>query len=175
MEVRILRQPTDNDWAWAYYLATVTTGTHSRRVPTTVWRHRILKAGHSPIRTLMWTIELRDVPYWVSVHLVRHKVGVEHFVRSQRNDRQSAYDRTKAPQDAPVTHVMDVNAAALMQICRMRLCGKAAPETRAVAEAIRDAIYAASPEFEGLLAPTCERYGVCDEMRPCGRLHEAQA
>lgn len=175
MEVRILRQPTDADWARCYYLATATSSRAAMRVPDGAWKHRLLRAGHSPIRTLMWTIEIRDIPYWVSVHLVRHKVGVEHFVRSQRNDRQSDYDRNAARQDMPVTHVMDVNAAALMQICRMRLCGKAAPETRAVAEAMRDAIYAASPEFEGLLAPTCERYGVCDEMRPCGRLDEAQA
>jgi thymidylate synthase ThyX len=170
MQVRILRHPTDADWSRCYYLATSTGGHAIDRVPTVEWRRRMLRAGHSPIRTLWWTIELVDVPYWVSVHLVRHKVGVEHYVRSQRNDRQHDYDRTKAPQDAPVTHVIDINAAALMQMCRMRLCMQAAPETRAAVELVRDAVLVVSPEMDGLLAPTCERYGTCDEMRPCGRM-----
>ena len=174
MEVRILRYPTDADWARCYHLATATAGHARDDVPPESWRRAILKAGHSPIRTLWWTIELVDVPYWVSVHLVRHKVGVEHYVRSQRNDRQHDYDRTKAPQDAPVTHVIDINAQALMQMMRMRLCNKAAPETRTVAETIRDAVLVVSPELDGLLAPTCERYGVCNEMRPCGRMEASR-
>lgn len=168
--VQILREPTDADWARCYELAVGTEGRESDRVPSSSWRARMLRAAHSPVRTLMWTIRLVGVPYWVSVHLVRHKVGIEHYVSSQRNDRQSEYDRTKAPQDMPVTHVLDLNAQALMQLCRMRLCNKAAPETRAWAEAIRDAVIVGTPELDGLLAPTCERYGRCDEMKPCGQL-----
>lgn len=64
-------------------------------MPSDEWKRRILDAGHSPIRTLMFTVRM-EIPYYVSVHFVRHKVGVEHYVRSQRNDRQSDYDRTKA-------------------------------------------------------------------------------
>ncbi len=169
MECVILRYPTQSDWVRCRALALNTMGLESDSAPTEEWKARILRAGHSPIRTLWFTIRL-SIPYYVSVHLVRHKVGVEHYVSSQRNDRQGRYDRTKAPQDAMVTHVMEINAQALTQMCRMRLCNKADVATRSVVEMIRDAVLVTNPEFEGILAPMCERYGVCDEMRPCGRL-----
>lgn len=131
----------------------------------------MLYAEHSPIRTLMWTIEIRDIPYWVSVHLVRHKVGVEHYVRSQRNDRQSEYDRNAARQDAPVTHVMDINAPALIQMARMRLCGKAALETREVMRDICRAVVHANPEMREFLRPKCDALVMCNEMQPCRNDH----
>ena len=95
----------------------------------------MLRCEHSPIRTLMFTIKM-DIPYWVSVHYVRHKYGVEHYVKSQRNDRQNEYDRNAARQDEIVTHIMDVNASELMQMARMRLCSQAAFETQMVMKMI---------------------------------------
>ena len=36
----------------------------------------------SPIRTQMFWIEMKGIPSFVSVHLVRHKIGVEHLSRA---------------------------------------------------------------------------------------------
>lgn len=166
--VEILRHPTDEDWERCKMLAMNTIGKRWSGEVTDEWKHKILKAEHSPIRTLMFTVRM-ELPYWVSTHFVRHKYGVEHYVSSQRNDRQSYYDRAKAPQDAMVTHIMDVNAQELIQMAHMRLCGKAAPETQRMMRMICDAVIETNPEMKEFLVPKCQAHGGCDEAMPCGR------
>lgn len=165
--VEILRHPTDEDWERCKMLAMNTIGKRWSGEVTDEWKHKILKAEHSPIRTLMFTVRM-ELPYWVSTHFVRHKYGVEHYVSSQRNDRQSYYDRAKAPQDAMVTHIMDVNAQELIQMAHMRLCGKAAQETKRVMIQICMAVEDVNPEFMPFLTPKCLAHGGCNEFRPCG-------
>lgn len=164
--VEILRHPTDEDWERCKMLAMNTIGKRWSGEVTDEWKCKILRSGHSPIRTLMFTIRI-ELPYWVSVHFCRHKFGVEHYVSSQRNDRQSDYDRTKAPQDASVTHIMDVNAQELMQMARMRLCGQSSVETRKAMQAICKAVIKTNPEFTYFLAPKCYFTNYCNEFRPC--------
>jgi hypothetical protein len=167
MKVEILRHPTDADWMRCKMLALGTEGKDAVTMPTEGWKLKILAARHSPIRTLPFTIKM-EVPYWVSVHYVRHKIGVEHYVRSQRNDRQHDYDRNAARQDTPVTHVMDLNADALITIVQKRLCHKAALETREIARLIADEVLRTNPEFFDVLREPCLYNGYCHEMRPCG-------
>ena len=170
VKVEILRHPTEDDWQRCKMLAMNTIGrTWRSKSVSDVWKRKILKAGHSPIRTLMFTIKM-EVPYWVSVHFVRHKYGVEHYVTSQRNDRQDNYDRTQAPQGEMVTHIMDINAQELIQMARMRLCGQASEETRQAMYAVCKAVLSVNPEFRGLLVPKC-RFGemgfYCNEFKSC--------
>jgi hypothetical protein len=111
-----------------------------------------------------------EIPYWVSVHYVRHKIGVEHFVQSQRNDRQLKYDRNTAPQGQTVSHIMYLNAEALITISHKRLCNQASAETREVMKIIRDKVVEVCPEFKELLVPMCTyRNGLCTEFFPCGK------
>ena len=49
--------------------------------------YKMYKSEHSPMRTQMFWIEMEDIPTFVSVHLVRHKIGVEHFCSTRREDR----------------------------------------------------------------------------------------
>ena len=100
--------------------------------PSSKWKKTILLAEHSPIRKLVFSWKWINLPYWVSVHFVRHKFGIEHFVSTQRTDRTGT-DRTGARQDAPVEHECFANAQAVMFISRRRLCSQASPETRAAA------------------------------------------
>lgn len=169
MKVEILRHPEEADWQRCKMLALNTMGKKylGDKDIDELWKIRILKAGHSPIRTLMFTIKL-DIPYFVSVHFVRHKFGVEHYVQSQRNDRQSKYDREEASQSAIVSHIMDVNAAELMQICQMRMCKQAYAPTRMVAKEIAKKVIEVCPEFEDMLKPKCLVRGGCNEFNPCG-------
>ena len=168
MKVEILRHPTDEDWQRCRLLALSTVKNNPSCGPVSdEWKRKILRSEHSPIRTLMFTIRM-EIPYWVSVHFCRHKYGVEHYVKSQRNDRQSDYDRTKAPQDAMVQHVMDVNAQELIQMARMRLCFQAAKETQEVMILICDAVVEACPEFSESFMPKCMAYGQCNEFKSCG-------
>lgn len=172
MDVRIIKFPKDDDWAFVFQCAVVTVGKDIKNhVPSMHWKHDILKAKHSPIRTLQFAFEITDLPYWVSTHLVRH-VHAQPFVRSQRNDRQNDYDRTKAPQDAPVNMIWYMNADELITIAQKRLCKQASVETQEVVRRIVELVEAECPEFKGLLLPMCERYGCCDEIKPCGRLNK---
>jgi thymidylate synthase ThyX len=169
IKAEVLRHPTELDWTRCRLLAATTEGYHVvSGPPDDAWKVQMLKCRHSPIRTLVWTVRL-EVPYWVSVHLVRHKHGVEHYVSSQRNDRQNDYDRAAARQDAPVTHVMDINAEALMRMAGARLCSKASLETRQAMLAVCEACVKVNPELAPFLVPACwQSGGYCRERKPCG-------
>lgn len=169
MKVALVGAPTVEDLLWCKRCALGTMGRDTDKEPTDEWLHKLLRARHSPVRELRFRFVLTDVPYWVSVHLVRHHVGFQAYVQSQRNDRQDKYDRTKAPQDAPVTMRISLNAEALMTLANKRLCQKASPETR---EAVRQMCALAEdalPALKGLLVPACEYNGSCHEMQPCER------
>ena len=167
-KVEIIKRPTDQDWKWCKDCTLNTVGKTSKKLPTEEWKHKILAAGHSPIRELWFGIKMQ-IPSYVSTHFVRHHIGVNHYVQTQRNDRQSNYDRTKAPQGTMVSHVMSVNAQELIFMAHKRLCSQAAPETRAVMQEICRQVEELNPEFIGLLVPECVyRNGKCTEFYPCG-------
>lgn len=169
MLVRLNEIPTEKDWIEVRKRALVTVGKMSDSAPTEKWKHAILKARHSPIRRLHFSFYI-ELPYWVSVHLCRH-VHSQPYVKSQRNDRQNAYDRNKAPQSEIVSMIWDMNAEELMNIANKRLCMKASAETREVVEKMCELVEQYMPEFFGLLVPMCVyNGGICHEMRPCGRL-----
>lgn len=138
------------------------TGEPSRR-----WKKRMLLAEHSPIRKLFFSWKWSGLPYWVSVHLVRHKFGIEHYVSTQRSDR-TGVDRDCARQDAQVDHECFADAQAVMTISRKRLCGQASPETRAAWRMAVDAIAETEPEVAECCVPECVYRGFCPEFRPCG-------
>lgn len=164
MKVSLIKYPTPEDWMLCKQCALVTVGKNAVAEPDVAWKRKILEARHSPVRVLNFVFKL-EVPYWVSVHLCRH-IHAQPFVRSQRNDRQTEYDRNSAPQDAPVTMLWYMNAEALMTIANKRLCKQTSEETRLVVQAMCDEVLKVCPEFTGLLVKMCE-YGRCHEMFPC--------
>lgn len=168
IKVEILRYPTKEDWERCKMLALNTEGKKylGKEIPE-LWKEKILKAKHSPIRTLMFTIKM-EIPYYVSTHFVRHKIGVEHYVQSQRNDRQNKYDRDLAPQNSMVTHIMELNVEALMFMAARRLCGKADVTTRTVMTKICMEVNKTNPEIFLKLKPMCEVLHECPEFRTCG-------
>lgn len=169
MKITLIEYPTETDWLAVKQRALVTAGLKVKTPPDREWKEDILNARHSPVRRLRFSFLMEDIPSWVSVHLCRH-VHAQPYVKSQRNDRQSDYDRNKAPQDAPVNMIWDMNAEELMVIANKRLCMQASEETRAVVQEICNQVVAFCPEFGRFLVPMCEyQGGVCREMKPCGR------
>lgn len=167
MIVKINEMPSDQDWFEVKKRALVTIGKEAVHHPTFEWKRKILEARHSPIRRLNFSFYI-ECPYWVSVHLCRH-VHAQPFVKSQRNDRQSEYDRNTAPQNETVCMIWDMNAEELMIIANKRLCKQASEETREVVRMMCDIVKKEMPEFEGLLVPMCKYNGcVCHEMKSCG-------
>lgn len=135
--------------------------------PSLSWKKQILLAEHSPIRTMIFTIRMIDIPYYVSVHLVRHKIGAEHFVKSQRTDR-TGIDRTKLTHDSLVTHEMELNIQTLITISRKRICYKADVETRKLWKEVYLCIEHYDDIIASVLVPECVYRGFCPEFNSCG-------
>lgn len=125
---------------------------------------RIYQCEHSPMRTQMFIIEMYDIPTFVSVHFVRHKHGVEHFVKSNRDDRNGVM----ADRLTPVNHMMFLNAQALINMARKRLCSQAHTDTTQVMRMIRDGVLSVDPALAQFMVPECIYRNGCHELRPCG-------
>lgn len=167
IKVEMIKHPTDEDWLFCKQCALNTIGKSSTTLPTSEWKEKILKAEHSPIRTLWFAFKI-EMPYWVSVHFVRHKYGVEHFVQSQRDDRaNNDIPRAEKPQGEMVTHIMYINAQELMFMARRRLCNQASFETQLVMKFIVKEVLKTNPEFSKVLVPMCVYQGNCPEFEPC--------
>ena len=141
------------------------------------WKKMLVTCGgvpHSPIRAVVYRLFAFDIPTWVSVHYVRHHVGFQPYIQSQRTDRQTtANDRGRARQDASVNMVADLNANTILNIAKARLCMKASPETRELMQLFRKELCGSIDPYDkelGLLMnPPCEWYLKCFEPRPCGK------
>ena len=167
-KVELLKVPTAEDWMWVKTCTLNTVNRVSDKQPTSEWIEKLLKAEHSPIREIWFGIKM-EIPYWVSVHFVRHHIGVNHYVQTQRNDRQDMYDRNEAPQNTLVSHIMSINAQELIFMAHKRLCNQASVETRQVMREICKQVTEVCPEFKHLLVPLCiYRNGLCEEFKPCG-------
>ena len=168
MKVELIEYPTEHDWKEVLRRALITVGKSPLNPPSRTWRYDILQARHSPIRRLWFSFLITDCPSWVATHLARH-VHAQPYIRSQRNDRQSDYDRNKAPQDAPVSMIYDVNAEELMTIANKRLCGCAARETQECVYMMCEEVIKVMPVMQDRLVPMCVENYACKEMKSCGR------
>ena len=135
--------------------------------PSSQWKKRMLLSEHSPIRNMTFDFQWVDLKYWVSVHFVRHKIGIEHYVSTQRTDRTDV-PRDQLPQDSLVTHRITVNPQAMITISRKRLCKNASLETQQAWRAILETIRDVDPELYSVCVPDCVYRGHCYEYKTCG-------
>lgn len=155
-------------WSLALDMARVTVGKKPlHKEPSDEWKKKMLRAEHSPIRCVQYLITCTDVPYWVVMHLVRHHQGIEKFVCTQRSDR-TGNDRHSLPQDALINCSFICNAQALINISRVRLCAKAAKETRQLVEMIKSAIAEIDSITSKYMVKNCIYRGFCPESESCG-------
>ena len=137
--------------------------------PSTAFRRSMILAEHSPIRLLEFDIIIEDIPMWLTTHFVRHKIGVEPFVRTQREDRNDAVvDRDSLPQGSLNTMQLSLNAQALINISRKRLCFKAHKKATMLMMAIKSEMQNIDPIMADAMQPNCIYCGFCREMQPCG-------
>ena len=162
-----LRNYKDN-WQDVKNATMNTIGKDKGAYPSSDWKRRLLLSEHSPIRKLHIGWKWSDLKYWVSVHLVRHKYGIEHFVSTQRTDR-TGISRDEMPQNSLVNHECEANAQALINISRKRLCHCASPETRQAWQKVKSEIALVEPELASVMVKECVyRNGLCPEMFTCG-------
>ncbi len=166
MRVEILNNGID--WQLIKNITLGTIGKERGVAPDSAWKTKLLKSMHSPIRAGWITIRIHDLPYWISVHLVRHKIGIEHWISTQRDDRtKSDIPRGEAPQGAPVMHTMQLNIESLITISKKRLCGCASKETQEVWLAVLEEIRNIEPEIFELCVPRCIAEKGCNEFFSC--------
>lgn len=166
MKVELLKYPSDKDLLWCKQCTLNTVGKTTTKLPNEEWIKRLVESEHSPIRELWFGIKM-EIPYWVSVHFVRHHIGVNHYVQTQRTDR-TGVDRNELPQDQMVSHIMSVNAQELIFMSHKRLCKQASKETREVMKEICNQVIKVAPYMKDVLVPLCVyRNGKCSEMFSC--------
>lgn len=147
--------------------AMTTVGKQTGKYPDSNWKRRLIMSEHSPIRRLVFYWKWSDLKTWVSVHFVRHKFGIEHWVKTQRSDR-TGIPRDELPQAQLIEHACEANAQALIYISRKRLCANAAPETREAWQAVKDEVANAEPELASCMVKECIYRGFCPEFNSCG-------
>lgn len=158
--------------------------------PSDKFKRQILLAEHSPIRLLEYDFTIADVRQWVTVHLVRHHVGCEKFVHSQRQDindqvevitkrlievlkeegllREGWRERDYMFQGETNEMDMSCNAQSFMSISRKRLCyGCTSPETRQAWELVIESLREVDPILAEKCAPDCIYRGFCPEGKRC--------
>lgn len=134
--------------------------------PSDNFKKKILMAEHSPIRSLIYCFKITDLKSWVATHLVRHHVGVEKWVSTQRTDR-TGINRDELPQSEFVTMEIEANAQALINMGRKRLCSQASKETREVMEQIKEEVAKQDEILSRSIVKECVYRGFCPEMQSC--------
>lgn len=147
----------------AYNVARQMRGEEIKKLNGNLW-YKFLRSEHSPIRIATYRVDLEDIPYWVSVHFTRHKIGIEHFVTSRREDITG---KARSPLDL-VNHIMICNAQALITMARKRLCKKAASETVSAMLDIRESLRDVDFQLYCAMQPDCIYRNRCNELNPCG-------
>lgn len=137
------------------------------KYPDAQWKRKLIMSEHSPIRRMKFYWRWKDLKSWVSVHMVRHKIGIEHWVSTQRSDR-TGVSRDELPQGALVNHACEADAQALINISRKRLCSCASPETREAWALVREEVAKTEPELASCMVKECIYRGFCPEMFSCG-------
>ena len=136
--------------------------------PSVKWKKKIIKAEHSPLRCLMFNIDFYDIPYYVSVHLVRH-VHAQPFVSTSRPDIDGhQLPREEQHKTDPVNMRLFLNAQEIINISKVRLCGKAEHSTRSVWFEVVRILKQTEPELAAACVPTCIYRGHCPEFKSCG-------
>jgi hypothetical protein len=173
MKVEVLKFPSHVDLWWCKECCLNTVGKSTTKEPTLEWLEKLVEAEHSPIRELWFGIKM-EIPYWVSVHFVRHHIGVNHYVQTQRDDRtNNPIPRSQKGQGELVSHIMSINAQELMQMAHKRLCNQASKETREVMQLIVKEVIKVAPYMKNVLVPLCAyRNGKCTEMFSCKKEKE---
>ena len=143
-----------------------TIGKNTGSYPDSKWKKQLLLSEHSPIRKLKFEWRWSDLKSWVSVHFVRHKFGIDHFVKTQRTDR-TGVNRDELPQGNLVNHEVEANAQALINISRKRLCSCASEETRKIWEMVLEELKKIDEPLYRCCVKECVYRGFCPEFKSC--------
>lgn len=137
--------------------------------PSDEFKKQMILSEHSPLRELEFDIKMYGIPYLVSNHFVRH-VHAQPFVSTSRPDiTGSKVSRHDMRQDDLVNLQLSLNAQEIINISKLRLCSKAARETREIWYMVLDELVHIEPYLAFACVPQCVYRGFCPEQKSCGR------
>lgn len=136
--------------------------------PSVEFKKKIIKAEHSPLRCLVFNIDFYDIPYYVSVHYVRH-VHAQPFVSTSRPDIDGHQPPREYQKKTDLVNMrLFVNAEEILNISRKRLCTRAERETRIIWFEVINQLRKIEPELANACRPQCFYRGFCPEFESCG-------
>ena len=167
MTVKVVQETS---WKRALNAARRTVGKEPLdKEPSDEWKDSILFAEHSPIRLVEYRISFEGIKTWILNHFTRHWLGFIPFVHSQRDDRRKLdVPRDELPQGTENDAEFVVNAQALINVSRKRLCYCAHKETRQAWISVTRAIEKIDPIMAKHMVPECIYRGFCPELKSCG-------
>ena len=139
---RALRAARNTVWKNATY-----------KEPSDKFKRELCRSEHSPLRLVEYYIHIKEIPYWMTAHFTRHKLGVEWFQSTLRDDRTNNYSCGRDE---------------LIFMARRRLCHMAHIETRGVMNSIKEAVKKIDPIVAEFMVPNCIYRGFCPECNGCG-------
>ena len=155
---------------------------HLKKLPTLETWYKMLLAEHSSSRAVKYRIYITDIAYYTHVHLIRHHVGVEPHVYSQRDDtgKEEITPRDSLPQGNLISMMLDLNAQAIINISRKRFCHKAHRQAQDFVQALKCALIYNGDNYDKVLGrllqkPCSWNPGICPELKPCGRIPGVQS
>lgn len=166
LEVEVTQETT---WKRALNAARRTVGKEPLdKEPSREFKLKSLFVEHSQIKLVEYRIAFKDLKQWIGVHLLRHPFVLP-FIHSQRDDRRkNPVPRDEMPQGSPNDQDFYVNAQAIINISRKRLCNKASKETREAWQMVKDKMKEVDPELATVMVRQCVYRGFCPEMGCCG-------
>lgn len=156
-----------SSWSRALSAARRTVGKEATgKEPSESWIAKMCLAEHSPIRLIEYEWTWKYIPQWVTAHMVRHHIGCEKFVHTQRTDRRAdvAIPRDELPQGALNEMDMSANVQSIINISRKRLCRCASKETREAWEQVVNGIRGIDRVVADKCVPECVYRGFCPEF-----------
>lgn len=138
--------------------------------PSEVFMKMLYKSEHSPIREKVFKFYVEAIPYWLSVHFVRHWVGsnpqIQPYVATNRDDRVDV----ELHRDELTNMKLTLNAQAIIDISKLRLCNEAHVKAQQLWNKFLQELKKVDKELYDNCVPSCVYRGFCPERKCCGRI-----
>lgn len=136
--------------------------------PSVEFKRKIVRSEHSPLRCLLFNIDLYDIASYTAGHFVRH-FHAQPFVSTSRPD----VDGNMKPRDEQLKSELVncrllLNAQEIINISKQRLCTRAELPTRKAWQEVIKELNETEPELAAACVPNCIYRGFCPEFECCG-------
>ena len=137
--------------------------------PSDKFKRNIIRAEHSPLRCLMFFIDMYDIPYYVAMHFRTHKLVHAPFVSTSRPDIDGNQKPREEQKKTDLVNMrLMLDAQEIIAISKVRLCNKAEVETRNAWRCVVANLAKIEPILAAACQPSCVYRRVCPEIECCG-------